>query len=238
VPAPSWDYLSSVRAGRARRERAGGLKEGQILDQTGDKQAVIPGYAGDWRVAAAGREFHWISGPHDGTFMREYMAQNVASDIACNGLLLIADTRAELEAEVKDYDRVSSGMQPLRPSTTNDRGKAVHSDEWNARSAGGKPLRLRPNRKRAFCGGNPGCWNPLRRIPRRRMQKTGLRQQPRVRTCATDAWHRGLVDLGFCGVGDSVRGMLTANTVKNWRRFEGSASIGTEVSSKVWKGAG
>jgi hypothetical protein len=32
--------------------------------------------------------------------------------------------------------------------------------------------------------------------------------------------------------------MLTANTVKNWRRIEGSSSIGAEVSSKVWKGAG
>jgi hypothetical protein len=107
------------------------FKSKRNADDTGDKQVVIPGYAGTWKGQAAGQEFHRISGPYDGEFLREYMKQNATSDVVRRGLLMIADTRQELEAMIKDYDNVTtgSGMGPLQPSTFNRvTGQAQHVD--------------------------------------------------------------------------------------------------------------
>jgi hypothetical protein len=81
--------------------------------------------------------FYRISGPHPGDHMREYMAQNKDADLVRRGLLLIADTRIDLEAMIRERDKAQSGMAPLRPSTQNPAtGKAEHHDD-RIRTIGG-----------------------------------------------------------------------------------------------------
>jgi hypothetical protein len=106
------------------------FKPRRTADDTGDQQVTIPGYASTWQRQAAGQEFYRITGPHPGDFMREYMKQNHSSDIVRRGLLLIADTRAELEAKIKDHENIvtGSGMGPPLASSTDDRGRALHHD--------------------------------------------------------------------------------------------------------------
>lgn len=50
------------------------------------------------------------------SFMREWMKQHQAHDAVKNGLIFYGDSRAEIDAQITDHEKVSGGLERLDPA--------------------------------------------------------------------------------------------------------------------------